>query len=118
MIRVIKASVLTLLLTMSLNVNYFGSAKVFEAGGCRGSSVNSIARENIFLATSNSMNPLSARRVFQGCWTATGNVPCYAIYSDNRGYYVCGECDSSGNPGSGGCSKISLSTLNRGLWCS
>ncbi|MFN0141005.1 MAG: hypothetical protein ACKVQW_13085 [Pyrinomonadaceae bacterium] len=118
MIRVIKASVFTLLLAMSLNVNYFASAKVFESGGCRGPASNSITRENIFLTTSNNVTTFSAARVFQGCWTPTGNFPCYGIYSDNRGSYICGECDASGNPGSGGCKKISSGALANGLWCS
>lgn len=117
MIRFIKASVLTLLLAMSLNVNYFASVKVFESGGCRGSLVNSITRENIFLNTS-SATPTFAAKVFEGCWTSSGNFPCYAIYSNRGRYQICGQCDSSGNPGSGGCSNISLAALNNGLWCS
>lgn len=102
---------------MSLNVNYFASAKVFEAGGCSGSSVNSITRESIFLNTS-SATPAFAARVFEGCWSYFGNLPCYAIYSNNGRYQICGQCDSSGNPGSGGCSSISSGALNRGYWCS
>jgi hypothetical protein len=58
-------------------------------------------------------------RVFEGCWTFYPAGPCRAIYRDNKGdYYICGDCDSSGNPGSGSCSRISQQTLAQGYWCS
>lgn len=58
-------------------------------------------------------------RTFQGCWSYFPSGPCRAIYQDSEGdYYICGNCDSSGNPGSGGCSPISPQTLQIGYWCS
>ncbi|NOT46279.1 MAG: hypothetical protein HOP17_00820 [Acidobacteria bacterium] len=86
--------------------------------GCKTLIVRTLNEENVFLAASNTMFTVSAAGVFEGCWTYWPAGPCRAIYRQNRSYTICGVCDSSGNPGSGGCSPISLSTLNQGYWCS
>ena len=63
--------------------------------------------------------PPDQTRTFEGCWTFYASGQCRAIYRDSQNnYFICGNCDSSGNPGSGSCSKISQQTLNQGYWCS
>ncbi len=58
-------------------------------------------------------------RVFVGCWTQFSAGQCRAIYRDAQGnYFICGKCDSSGNPGGGKCNSISQRTLEQGFWCS
>lgn len=68
-----------------------------------------------FTATSSSAN---TARTFWGCWTFYSAGQCRAIYKEGTNYYICGRCDSSGNPGSGSCSAISQQTLDQGYWCS
>jgi len=59
------------------------------------------------------------KRTFVGCWTFYSAGPCRAVYVDTNGnHYLCGQCDSTGNPGSGSCSPISQQTLAQGYWCS
>lgn len=56
---------------------------------------------------------------FEGCWTQWGSVPCYSIYRDSNGVpYICGKCDSSGNPQGGSCKATSNRVLGSGFWCS
>ena len=58
-------------------------------------------------------------RTFEGCWTFFAAGQCKAIYRDaQNNHYICGNCDASGNPGGGKCSKISQRTLDQGYWCS
>lgn len=58
-------------------------------------------------------------RTFEGCWTFFSAGQCRAVYRDSQNnYFICGNCDPSGNPGSGRCSRISQQTLNQGYWCS
>lgn len=69
-----------------------------------------------FTVSSSSANE---SRTFEGCWTYFASGQCKAIYRDTQNnYYICGDCDASGNPGGGKCSKISQQTLNQGYWCS
>ena len=68
-----------------------------------------------FTVSSSSANEA---RTFEGCWTYFASGQCKAIYREQNTYYICGNCDASGNPGSGSCSKISQQTLNQGYWCS
>jgi hypothetical protein len=69
-----------------------------------------------FTVSSSSANEA---RTFQGCWTFFPAGQCRAIYKDNNNnYFICGNCDASGNPGGGKCSSISSQTLNQGYWCS
>lgn len=86
--------------------------------GCKAPIVQTMVADSVFLTTSNTLSTVSAARVFQGCWTYWPSGPCRAIYSEGSRYFICGQCDSSGNPGSGGCSSISIRTLNTGYWCS
>src|SRR5262245_22443905 len=64
-------------------------------------------------------SPKATDLLFEGCWTYFSAGPCRAIYRDSQGnYYICGKCDSSGNPGPGSCSPISPQTIQIGYWCS
>jgi hypothetical protein len=72
-----------------------------------------------FVVTVSPQNISPATETFWGCWSFFPSGPCRAIYRDSEGNYtICGECDSSGTPGSGGCSSISERTLEFGYWCS
>lgn len=116
MFKVLMASVLTVFFAISLSANELAAPDASASKGCRISPLKAVATASIFLTESS--GPISAAGVFQGCWSYFPTGPCRAIYSDNRGYTICGECDASGNPGSGSCAKISSATLNRGYWCS
>lgn len=88
-----------------------------KAGCNSGPMVQMLSGGNVFLSSSNSSLTLSAG--FEGCWSYFPQGPCRAIYRSNSGSYtICGQCDSSGNPGGGRCSPISQNTLNFGYWCS
>lgn len=57
--------------------------------------------------------------VFGGCWTYWPARPCRDVYRDAAGqYWICKACGTTGNPGPGKCSRISIQTLNIGYWCS
>lgn len=61
----------------------------------------------------------AAQWTFEGCWTQFPAGPCRDVYRDPQGnYWICRECETTGNPGPGKCSQISQSTLNTGYWCS
>jgi hypothetical protein len=73
----------------------------------------------IFVVTVSPKNISPATETFWGCWSFFPSGPCRAIYRDSEGNYtICGQCDSSGTPGPGGCSPISEQTLEIGYWCS
>jgi hypothetical protein len=65
------------------------------------------------------ISPATQGSTFWGCWSFFSAGPCRAVYRDSEGNYtICGQCDSSGTPGPGGCSAISEQTLEIGYWCS
>lgn len=120
-----KSIVMTAILSaVLLGIGATVAAAPIEVGGfapeagCNAPMVRVLDGGNVFLAASNSLSKVSAAGVFEGCWTYWPAGPCRAIYRQGQSYTICGVCDDGGNPGSGGCSSISIRTLNRGYWCS
>ena len=54
-----------------------------------------------------------------GCWTgpASGGK-CVDVFRDGSGdYWICGECNTTKNPGPGKCTKVTADQLQLGRWC-
>ncbi|MGB7209669.1 MAG: hypothetical protein WBD27_13485 [Pyrinomonadaceae bacterium] len=118
----LTGSLLAVLFTFSASLSNGAAAMSTDIldrpSQCQTSPLSMAAGKNIFLSTSNSMLAAPAARVFEGCWTFWPSGPCRAIFRTGSNYEICGQCDASGNPGSGRCSRISIQTLNIGYWCS
>lgn len=70
-------------------------------------------------ATASAKAAPAANWTFEGCWTQFSAGPCRDIYRDAQGgYWICGGCGTTHNPGPGKCSQISSQTLATGFWCS
>ncbi len=55
---------------------------------------------------------------FQGCFSYTGNLPCYDVYTHNGGYWICKTCGTTGTPTTQKCRLLSAYELSHGRWCS
>ncbi len=107
-----------IVVVFAFSSSIFGAAESSSKGGCQSTSMSFLdVDSNVFIASSNSTSTVSTAG-FEGCWTYWPSGPCRAIYRNGNSYKICGQCDDFGNPGSGGCSTISIQTLNRGYWCS
>jgi hypothetical protein len=55
---------------------------------------------------------------FQGCFSYTGNLPCYDVYTHNGAYWICRTCGTTGTPNEQKCRRLSAYELSNGRWCS
>lgn len=55
---------------------------------------------------------------YQGCFSLTGNTPCYDVYTHNGGYWMCSTCGTTKQPSENKCRLLSAYQLANGRWCS
>lgn len=55
---------------------------------------------------------------FAGCFSTTGALPCYDVYTHNGGHWICKACGTTNQPNENKCRLLSAYQLANGRWCS